>query len=132
EGNPVSITVKSNAPRYRWEPGLYLNCDTCKTVLVNAPDTMTYQVVAINQYGCETKASLTVHVDQLPKLLDTLAVNLCKNDEYQLYVGHANYMEWTPALFLDDSNAIYPMVNPQHSIEYQVTGYNVLGCTTTA
>ncbi|MBL0309807.1 MAG: PKD domain-containing protein [Bacteroidetes bacterium] len=131
-GDYPTISLKSDGTRFKWTPSQFLDCDTCKNVLVSSNDTISYQIVATNKGGCETKASIKVNVEPIPNLVSTGPISLCANDEYQLFVGNAPRIVWSPAIYLDDSSSLNPLCKPQQSVDYTVTGYNLLGCSATA
>ncbi|HWB61940.1 MAG TPA: PKD domain-containing protein [Chitinophagales bacterium] len=127
-GSSLNISLDT-AQTYQWSPPDYLSCTNCSAVTINAPTDITYQVKAFNEYGCEVKANLAVHVVALPVMVDSLNLKLCKNDTTSLYVGDAYQLSWSPALYLSDSTATSPYCSPLASVNYTVTGYNKLGCS---
>lgn len=131
-GQTAAINVVSNGLKFQWTPSTFLDCDTCKNVTTTTTDTIQYELLVTNQVGCQSKKTISVNVEPMPELKDTLAVNLCRGDEFQLFVGNAHTIEWQPSQFLDDPAIATPLCKPTYSIDYTVKGYNVLGCSVVA
>jgi len=78
-----------------------------------------------------------------PRFNDTIAsqFNLCPGDSVQLIpnpdsLGNAlgvivSASNWSPGVYLNDSNAIYPWVHPITSVEYKLVAYSQYGCADT-
>ena len=131
-GATVSLAIVSDVNQIQWSPDTLLNCNNCKTVTLTPADSMVYMVSATNGYGCQTLRTVRVNAVPLPVLNDSVTARLCAQDSKTLFVGNANKIVWSPALYLSDSTVASPVCTPLASVNYTVTGYNQLGCSTTA
>lgn len=129
-GSPVTLSVTSDVSTVEWTPDTLLSCATCKTVSLTPQDSMVYQVVATNQYGCQTGGSVNVNAVPYPVLNDSVSARLCANDSKTLFVGNADKITWSPGLYLSDSTSANPICTPLDSIVYTVTAANGFGCKT--
>lgn len=118
---------------FLWEANLsptYLTCDTCKSTVSTAPDTITYYVTATTNIGCVARDTITVNVDALPQIFPGISFRICPGDTLQLSAGpNVTSAVWTPNMFIDDTNSVSPRVFPPDSMIYRVTGGNSTGCT---
>ena len=130
-GHTATVSLDSNQVSYKWTPYTYLNCDTCQTVIINAPDTVTYHVAVVNKFGCQAEGDFTLNVEALPSINDSATFTSCPGDMFNLNIGYAASMSWSPPTFLNDSGSVNPVCVPQNSITYSVNAYNRLGCGVT-
>ncbi len=131
-GSPIVLTAQTDAQQISWDPDTYLSCASCKTVSLSPVDSISYQVVATNQFGCQTGKVVEVNAVPYPVLNDSLSARLCPNDSKALFVGNADKITWAPALYLSDSSIASPVCTPLDSVTYTVTAANSLGCKVTA
>ena len=129
EGQTVSVALGND--NYRWSGSTNLSCDTCANVTIMPSATAVYTVNATNQYACVVTDTMKVTVVPLPVLTST-SFKICKNSSLELKVGDAYRMSWSPSAYLSDSSVVLPICTPLDSITYTATGYNSLGCSTTA
>ncbi|MBN9482918.1 MAG: hypothetical protein BGO70_08575 [Bacteroidetes bacterium 43-93] len=62
-GNTVQLNAKTNQQvTYVWTPTDHLSCADCQSPQASPFKTTTYTVVATNQWGCQAKDDITVHV----------------------------------------------------------------------
>ncbi len=128
---PVIIKADSNSYAYTWYPASNINCDTCQSVIIHAPDSTIYKVIASNQWGCQTTDSMHLNVVPLPVLNNSDSFKLCKNDNITISAGSPEYRyAWSPGLYLSDSTVSAPICSPLASVSYFVTAFNPLGCST--
>lgn len=127
-GSQVMLKAISNATQLTWYPDTLLSCSACANVFLTPTDSMTYQVVATNAYGCQTGAEVNVNVVPLPVLNDSISARLCTGDTRSLFVGNASSIVWSPGLYLSDSTIANPVCSPMDSVTYTVTAANSIGC----
>ena len=127
-GTALNISLAPDSNHYQWTPALYLQCDTCGSVTINASDSVSYSVTETNEFGCQSTAAFNVNVVALPVLDDSVSVRLCKNDTCRLFAGNAAQIIWSPAKYLSDSTSANPVCAPLTSTIYAVHAYNSLGC----
>lgn len=81
-GESYLIEVEVSAPQsqvstVQWTPSEGLSCDTCLTTLATPFNVTKYEVRAVNQSGCEDRASVLIRVDTR---LDVYAPNIISPD----------------------------------------------------
>lgn len=132
KGNYVGLTSQYG-DHFVWTSSpspTYLNCDTCKSVICSAPDTLTLYVTATTNIGCVASDTVRINVDKLPPIFPGVSFRICLGDTLQLTAGpNVTAATWTPNLFIDDTNSVNPKVFPPDSAVYRVTGGNSTGCT---
>jgi gliding motility-associated-like protein len=114
---------------FKWEPSDYLDCDTCKFVVANAPDTITYIITATTIWGCEAKDTITLNVEDLPRL-DVKPdgfFRLCTGESTVLCAGDVYNALWSPPLYISSPTAICPTVYAVDTITWIVYSENRLG-----
>ena len=88
----ISITPSFNLESVIWTPSLYLNCDTCTTVTATPEEGITYDVIAVNEEGCEATTSVIVDVFNnrevfIPNVFSPDADGI--NDVFTVYAGNS-------------------------------------------
>lgn len=128
-GSTVTLSTTTNAGQIQWTPSTLLNCASCATVSLTPADSVVYQVVATNQFGCQAwSEAVHVNVVPFPVLNDSVSARLCDSDSKMLFVGNAGSIVWSPGLYLSDSTVANPFCTPLDSITYTVTAANSFGC----
>ncbi len=130
-GTQVTLKVTTSASQISWNPDTLLSCASCASVTLTPLDTMIYQVVATNQYGCQSAIEVNVNAVPYPVLNNTVSARLCADDAKTLYVGNASSIVWSPGLYLSDSTVASPVCTPLDSVTYTVTAANSFGCKVT-
>lgn len=128
-GSNIRVALpQTGGSSYRWSPTTNLSCDTCANVSITVPNTITYNVDAVNDFGCLTHSSFTVSVEPFPILNPVHEMHICKGDTVQLTAGIADRYLWFPGQYVSDSTAASPFVFPDTTTEFAVNVYNKLGC----
>lgn len=119
----------SDGDFFKWEPADYLSCDTCKFVVANAPDTITYTITANTIWGCEAKDTITLNVEDLPKLniQPDSFLRLCKGETAILCAGDVYNALWSPPTNISSPTAICPTVTAIDTTTWIVYSENRLG-----
>ena len=140
------VLVKLGSDHYTWQSYKYIRedggnkkqplpnngfCDTCNQNILSPTDSASYIITATNLYGCSISATLDIAVVPLPNLVAHDTIKLCKGESLDINIEKAASVKWTPSSYLNDSTSFHPHCKPATSIEYQVTAYNNLGCSTT-
>ena len=132
KGNYVQFSLPYG-DHFDWQSNLspnHLSCTDCASPVSSAPDTITYYVTASTDFGCMAKDTIVVNVDALPHIFPGLNFRICHGDTLQLNAGdNVNAAQWSPNLFISDSNSVRPLVWPPDSQVYRVLGANSTGCS---
>ncbi|MCS6819106.1 MAG: PKD domain-containing protein, partial [Chitinophagales bacterium] len=128
----IGATVEFNLPDgdfFKWEPSDYLDCDTCKFVVSNAPDTISYVVTASTIWGCVAKDTVNLYVEDLPKL-DVKPdgfFRLCRGETAVICAGNVDNALWSPPVNISSPTAICPTVYAVDTVTWVVYSENRLG-----
>ena len=130
-GNTSTIVVEDFDPNYTyiWNPfqgGLdcYFNCEV---ISATPSQSITYEVGVLNEYGCSTKDSVSIEVEESYDefVIDRRAV--CEGDELELTVLRGAAPTWTGA-GVSCTNCDTITVMPTESTYYIVEVGSPLGC----
>ncbi|MCB9285333.1 MAG: gliding motility-associated C-terminal domain-containing protein [Lewinellaceae bacterium] len=92
-GESITLAASANFPivEILWQPGTYLDCDTCITVLLENPqENITYTVTALDADGCPVTDILSVQVQKARRLYvpNTFSPNGDGiNDRFMVFAG---------------------------------------------
>lgn len=113
---------------FSWEPSDFLTCDTCSFVVSNAPDTISYIVTATTKWGCEAKDTVTLNVEDLPKLnIAPEYIRLCYGETTVLCAGDVYNALWSPPTNISSPTAICPTLTAMDTTTWIVYSENRLG-----
>ena len=83
------VTDPGRVIAYRWEPSIYLDCDTCLNTLAAALQTTTYTLFATDTLGCVSSDALTIQVLQgsvyIPNIFRPASTDL--NDHFTVFAA---------------------------------------------
>ncbi len=129
-GDAVQLEAGGSG-EFLWEPAAGLSAVDDARPLASPQRTTRYYVRLRDEYGCESRDSLVVHVDTIAlRVSETQTV--CPGGSVQLEATGGHRYEWSPPDGLDDHLSARPIASPQLSTEYTVTAYSENGCSTTA
>ncbi len=127
---PKTVTVSGAGPdgKYRWTPNVFINCDTCATVVLTDTANIIYEVTGTTIHGCMDSISVLVSV------LDTNAnwvsndTIICIGDTIQLkalsqsITSNLNIptYKWSPAESLSTPNNNATLAYPTVTTVYTV------------
>jgi gliding motility-associated-like protein len=121
DNNSVTLTA-SGAINYLWANGLGTNAN----ITIAPHNNTVYMVTGTNQYGCTNSARAQVIVHPLPVVtINPNSIELCLGDSATLIANGANSYLWNNAM----GNNSTIVVSPQITTDYNVTGTNQWGCT---
>jgi gliding motility-associated-like protein len=92
----------------------------------------TYNLQALDAYGCKGTANLFVEVSEAPVATTASVVETCENNPVVLTVTGGTTYNWIPTDGLSASNISSPTATLTSSQEYSIIVGNVAGCTDTA
>jgi gliding motility-associated-like protein len=129
-GDAVQLE-SSGGGTYQWIPATGLSSDIIANPLASPATTTDYSVVVSNQFDCRDTAQVVVNVVEAPAadagpdkwIIEGTSVQLLANAS-----GDNISYSWLPALFINDPNALQPVVNPLRDTSYVLTVVSNDGC----
>ncbi|HVI46625.1 MAG TPA: PKD domain-containing protein [Chitinophaga sp.] len=88
-----------------------------------------YRVLATNAFGCTNEGEVRLTVTQ-PFRVSSQDADICNGKTTQLQARGALTYKWMPAEGLNNPAIPNPVANPDRTINYQVIGYDNVGCFT--
>jgi gliding motility-associated-like protein len=124
----VSVSGGTGSYSYSWSP-VEGNTDS---ITVNPSVTTTYTVTVTDANGCITTDSITINVNQSPKLgVTAIPSAICTGNNDTLSVSGAGSYTWSPSTGLSATTGSTITANPSVTTTYTVTGTNDNGCANT-
>jgi gliding motility-associated-like protein len=118
----------SGADNYTWRANSTLSCANCATPVVKPDSLMTYYVTGKTVFGCSGDDSVTVKVQQPFKMAVAKADTVCKGETITLNADGADQYQWTPSVWINNSNISSPIARPDTTVTFQVIGQDSSGC----
>jgi gliding motility-associated-like protein len=127
-GNSVQLTATSGLEQYIWNPGTSLNDSMIYNPVASPVLTTEYFLSVTDSNGCNNSDSVSVTVHSLPIINAGSNISICRYDTVQLNAsGGVSYL-WSPAVSIDNVNATSPLVWPDSTMQYLVSGTDIFGC----
>ena len=125
----ISINTISDALSYRWTPNLFLSSDTAKSPITTPLASQIKYYVIGNIGKCQSKDSITIKTVPYPVADAGMPVTICFGSSTQLTASGGSVYNWTPAVFLSNTNIHNPVVvQPTRDTRYTVSVKDSLGC----
>ena len=121
----LSLFNNVYADKYLWAPAKGLDDPTVLSPTVNISEPMEYVLFAEDEYyGCYDSARTKIDVYYVPQIISPDTFVVVPGSEMQLFANDSNYTAciWTPSTYLDNAGVFDPIVRPESSITYYVTG----------
>lgn len=124
-------TQGQNVSQYHWVPGSYLSNPDSANTTSTPLQSIAYFVTGSNEGGCRDMDSvlITVYPNPVLTLYADDTVLSCSHPVTQLHVSGAETYYWSPESLCDDRRSEAPVVYPQRSTTFSVTGTNAFGCS---
>lgn len=132
KGDSIQITA-SGGDIFLWKPALGLNNLETPSILVRPTETMTFQVLVINN-ECRDSAEMNavIRINPPPSLILSKSGDLsCEVANVQIFASGASSYLWEPSTGLSNPNISNPTVRVSTSTLFRVTGIDSIGCTST-
>lgn len=124
EGDSVELTVNPVGNPILWSTG-----EGTQSVIVDTTDT--YEVIIIDDHGCQGEDNIQVFTWLLPELTISNDTSVSLGEIVPLWVDGANFYDWVADTYLDDTTSDMPESSPKENITYTVTGTDINGCRST-
>lgn len=126
----TTFLLATGATTYQWSPAAGLSCTNCPNPVAVPTTTTTYTVTGAGPTGCSDTAFVTIIVNPLP-IVSAASQSVCSGFSGQFVATGASTYTWTPATGLSCSNCPNPIVTPQTTTTYTITGVSAAGCLST-
>jgi len=116
---------------YEWQPSTGLSDATIADPVASPLNTITYQVIAANQFNCKDTAEVTVNVIYRPTANageDKWIVQGTSAQLTAMVTGQNISYSWTPVLFMDNPFSLTPVITPPHDTTYVLKVVSNDGC----
>jgi gliding motility-associated-like protein len=129
-----NVTLGSNGGgTYEWIPTTGLSSAIIPNPKATPADTTLYSVVVTNQFSCHDTADIMVNVVERPRADAGPDKYIIKGTSTQIMAvatGQDVNYSWAPAVFIDNAQALQPIVNPPQDTSYVLTVVSNQGCGT--
>lgn len=130
EGATAQLSAQGGTA-YEWQPATRLSDATIANPVASPVNTITYQVIVSNQFGCRDTAESVVNVNHRPTANAGEDKWIVEGTTAQLNgsaTGENISYLWTPALYMDNPAVLQPSITPPHDTSYVLTVTSNDGC----
>ncbi len=131
QGEEVSLSgYGASGYTYEWKPGCFLNDSLNNAVIAKPTESIIYQLIGTNSYGCKDTLESKIIVKTSPKVnFYTHTSDICLGKSVNLSVYGADNFQWLRANGLRITSNSTATVKPYVTTIYTVVGTNNNGCT---
>ena len=117
---------------YSWSPSLHLDNDTTSTVVFSGDTSTTIVFTVTTSAGCFAidSAYITVYPGNFASLTPSI-MDFCPHDSATLSPTGGTAYSWSPSIYLNDSNALQPVIKPITNQTYTIIATSQYGCKDT-
>ena len=126
-GNSIQLNV-TGALSYVWNVSPGLTCTDCDNPIASPTVNTVYAVTGANEYGCKSKDSVLVKVQQRLPLKVNPGDTICLGESVQLLASGNQVYSWQPSTGLTDPNSPSPHASPSMSTLYTVSATDSAHC----
>ena len=130
EGDSV-LLMASGGSGYLWFPGTGLSSDTSGSTVARPLDSVTYNVVVVNNDNCSDTASVTINVRKKP-IADAGEDKAILKGQSVMLNGAVQGTDvthyWSPPQFLNDPVLLNPLSTPTYEMKYTFYAISNHGC----
>ncbi|NIG53288.1 PKD domain-containing protein [Chitinophaga sp. Cy-1792] len=126
-GNPILLMANTDADATVTWTNYNIDNASSKTPQITPDIDTTYTVVATNPYGCTNTKSVHFTVTQ-PFTVTTSNYAICHGTGTFLQASGAYRYQWAPAPGLSNTSIPNPLVKPEISTDYVVSGFDKFNC----
>ena len=133
-GNSVPLFA-TGGTSYLWSPSTGLSDTLSANTIATPTDSIMYEVLVSNNYGCKDSGYIKVNLWHLPEVETGPNVSVFEGDSIALtgnVSGSDISFAWTPIYAMANSNTLTPKVSPDDNTVYTLTASSGLGCGTTS
>jgi gliding motility-associated-like protein len=130
EGQSVAIQA-TGAVKYEWKPITGLSNPFISNPIATPTDSIRYQVIFKNEFGCKDSAYTAVNIWKKPIVNAGPDMSIFKGESVVLngsITGSSISYFWWPNTYMTNANSLHPTVNPTDMISYTLSATSDLGC----
>lgn len=120
----------NGAQTYQWQSTGPISCKTCVQPTVSPEKATTYIVTGYNQFGCSSKDSVLISVQQPFVLNVGRGDTICQGETVHLIANGADVYSWYPSTGIQNPNLSNTTAVPQTNTTYRVIGKDNHNCFT--
>jgi gliding motility-associated-like protein len=120
----------SGADSYKWDVGNPVSCNNCASPTVAPERSTVYAVTGYNRFGCSSRDSVLVSVQQPFVLKVSPGDTICAGQQVHLDANGADAYSWFPSTGIQNPGKGNTVATPQTSILYHVVGRDNHNCFT--
>ncbi|MEO7991324.1 MAG: gliding motility-associated C-terminal domain-containing protein, partial [Chryseolinea sp.] len=128
-GSQLSFEVESGWNIVKWKSDLRGNLGTTESITYIVSENDTVSVALKNVEGCTILRKTAVRISKPDLVLAADQYKIMKGGSVTLEVSGADHYEWSPSTFLNQNNISNPTATPTVTIQYTVTGYDSINCS---
>jgi gliding motility-associated-like protein len=118
------------AETYQWETTGPISCQTCAKPTVSPEKATIYMVTGYNQFGCSSKDSVLISVQQPFVLKVAAGDTVCQGETVRLNASGADAYSWYPSTGVQNPNTGNTIAVPQTTTTFRVVGKDNHNCFT--
>ncbi|MEO7393560.1 MAG: gliding motility-associated C-terminal domain-containing protein [Chitinophagaceae bacterium] len=130
EGDNVQL-ISSGGISYQWLPATGLSSAIIANPVASPVDTTQYMVIVSNSSGCSDTAKISISVIERPRVNAGPDKIIIAGNPIQLSAtasGQNISYYWSPATFINNAQALQPIVSPPVEMDYTLTAVSNEGC----
>ncbi len=131
-GAQLSFEVEPGWDIVNWKSDVRGNLGTTETIPYVVSTNDTVSVTLKNVGGCTILRKTAVRISRPDLVLEADQYKIVKGGSVTLGVNGADRYEWSPSTFLNQNNISNPTATPPVTIQYTVTGYDSINCSSQA
>lgn len=132
EGAVTDLTTASEWEDVVWRNPANDSIGSGQHLQVTVKQEESLLATAHNEYGCSLKQTENIHISKPVLVLNGEAFKIMKGESVSLQASGANVYVWKPNQSLDNGFISNPVATPAVTTTYLLTGYDTLGCPSTA
>ncbi len=131
-GAQLSFEVEPGWDIVNWKSDLRGNLGTTENITYVVSENDIVSVTLKNAEGCTILRKTVVRISRPELVLAADQYKIMKGGSVTLGVSGADRYEWSPSTFLNQNNISNPTATPTVTIQYTVTGYDSINCSSQA
>ncbi len=128
-GAKLNFEVEPDWETIIWKSDLKGNLGATESIVYTATENDTVSVTLKNNYGCSIQRKTAIRISRPNVVLVADQYKIVKGGSVTLGATGAERYLWTPASFLNQNNIPNPTATPINTIQYTVTGYDSINCS---